>query len=70
MKFLLKYKIPQSETVFPLEARIPLFMTMEAVFAFKNLNLEFRDAVDELGLNAAGGEYPSVFKIDCHVSKQ
>ena len=34
-KFLIKYPLPKSS--FPVEARIPLFMTMEAVFSFKNL---------------------------------
>ena len=29
--------------MFPIEARIPLFMTMEAVFSFKNINLQFND---------------------------
>jgi hypothetical protein len=36
------------------EARIPLFMTMEAVFSFKNIDLTFKDK--------------SVFDIDKEVS--
>ena len=67
---MLKYEIPESNSVFPVEARIPLFMTMEAVFSFKNLNLGFKDQLNENGLNMAGADYPSVFSIDTHVSKQ
>lgn len=51
-----------------MEARIPLFMTMEAVFSFKNLNLQFADHFAN-GRNAAGAAYPSVFKIDQEVAK-
>ena len=40
-KFLLKYPLPKNS--FPVEARIPLLMTMEAVFSFKNLQLGFND---------------------------
>jgi hypothetical protein len=38
---LIKYPLPKSS--FPVEARIPLLMTMEAVFSFKNLQLEFNE---------------------------
>jgi len=55
-KFLQKYQLPDSDSSFPVEARIPLFMTMEAVFSFKNINLNFKD--------------PSVFMIDKEVSIQ
>jgi len=51
-KFLLKYPLPKG--CFPVEARIPLLMTMEAVFSFKNLELGFRD--------------PSVFEVDKQVA--
>lgn len=36
-KFLLKYPMPDSDVNFPIEARIPLFKIMEAVFSFKNI---------------------------------
>ena len=39
---------------FPVEARIPLFMTMEAVFSFRNIKLGFDD--------------PVVFEIDKEVA--
>jgi hypothetical protein len=35
--------LPHSSKCFPVEARIPLFMTMEAVFSFKNLQMGFND---------------------------
>ena len=44
----MKYPLPKN--YFPIEARIPLFMTMEAVFSFKNLDMKFKDS--------------SVFEID------
>lgn len=53
-KFLLKYQLPFSHECFPIEARIPLFMTMEAVFSFKNIQMKFND--------------PKVFQIDKEVS--
>lgn len=53
-KFLLKYQLPHSHECFPIEARIPLFMTMEAVFSFKNIQMNFNDK--------------SVFEIDKEVS--
>lgn len=31
------------EKAFPIEARIPLMMTMEAVFSFKNINTDFKN---------------------------
>lgn len=31
------------EKSFPIEARIPLMMTMEVVFSFKNINTDFND---------------------------
>lgn len=43
-KFLLKYPMPHSQKCFPVEARIPLFMTMEAVFSFKNIQMNFSDS--------------------------
>mmetsp|Transcript_1969 Transcript_1969/g.2925 ORF Transcript_1969/g.2925 Transcript_1969/m.2925 type:complete len:129 (-) Transcript_1969:2650-3036(-) len=49
-KFLQKYELPNCSKTFPVEARIPLFMTMEAVFSFKNVVIGFND--------------PSVFTID------
>ena len=53
----MKYPLPQSDQCFPIEARIPLFMTMEAVFSFKNIDLNFND--------------PLIFEIDKEVmSKQ
>jgi hypothetical protein len=53
-KFLLKYELPHSQDCFPIEARIPLFMTMEAVFSFKNIQMNFNDK--------------SVFEVDKEVS--
>ena len=53
-KFLIKYPLPEQHICFPVEARIPLFMTMEAVFSFKNVDLTFKDS--------------SVFEIDKEVS--
>jgi len=32
------------EKSFPIEARIPLMMTMEAVFSFKNINTDFKNS--------------------------
>jgi hypothetical protein len=34
-KYLTQYQLPQE--TFPISARVPLFMTMEATFNFKNL---------------------------------
>jgi|LauGreDrversion4_2_1035121.scaffolds.fasta_scaffold197627_1 hypothetical protein len=31
------------EKSFPIEARIPLMMTMEAVFSFKNIDIDFKN---------------------------
>lgn len=53
-KFLLKYPLPDQHQCFPIEARIPLFMTMEAVFSFKNVDLTFCDkAVFEIDKEVA-----------------
>jgi hypothetical protein len=51
---LLKYPLPKNS--FPVEARIPLMMTMEAVFSFKNLQLGFKDS--------------KVFELDKEVAKK
>ena len=59
--------MPNSATNFPVEAKIPLFMTMEAAFSFKNLQLNFKDTFVN-GKNQADGTSLSVFTLDRQVA--